>query len=207
MDRKYWDEYYKTDRQDYEPSLFARFVEPELSSGCYMADLGCGNGRDSFFFAEHGHKVASVDRSGQAIALIERRQCKTISAFCDNFVSFLEKYDAAFDALYSRFSIHAVKREEQEKLIGNACKSLKENGLFFIEARSVLDELYGKGVRVDRDTYFYNGHTRRFIRTEELEECLMREHFEIVFSRENRGFAPFGSEDPVVLRVIARKRG
>lgn len=207
MDQKYWDEYYQDGGPDCEPSLFARFVEPRLSRESYMADLGCGNGRDSFFFAEQGHKVVSVDLSGQAIALIQRKQCSAISAFRDNFVSFLEGQEAAFDALYSRFSIHAINRDEQEKLIGSAYKSIRKNGLFFIEARSVLDELYGKGSRMDKDTYFYNGHTRRFIRAEELSKSLIREHFEIIFSREQRGFAPFGNDDPIVLRVIARKRG
>ena len=42
-------------------------------------------------------------------------------------------------------------------------------------------------------------------RVEELENELIKKGFFIEYSEENRGFAPFENEDPLVIRIIARK--
>lgn len=82
---------------------------------------------------------------------------------------------------------------------------MKNTGFFFIEARSVNDNIYGKGDKVGEDSFFYQGHFRRFLRKRSLEKKLMDAGFRIVYSAESKGFAPFAGEDPLVIRVIAEK--
>lgn len=59
--KEYWNEYYETtaDNNSTEvpkliPSQFADFVLNEFQDRTRFIDFGCGNGRDSFFFADHG---------------------------------------------------------------------------------------------------------------------------------------------------------
>ena len=73
--------------------------------------------------------------------------------------------------------------------------------------RSVNDEIYGLGEKIAENTYIYEGHFRRFIVRDELENKLEKAGFYISYSEEQRGFAPFGESDPPIIRIIADKRG
>ena len=55
---------------------------------------------------------------------------------------------------------------------------------FFIEVRCVKDELFGKGTLVAKNTYFYNGHNRRFIEKEELAQQLTETGFQVIYAEE-----------------------
>ena len=48
---KYWDKYYSKLKNNNRliPSQFAAFVAGELNTNSILIDIGCGNGRDSFF--------------------------------------------------------------------------------------------------------------------------------------------------------------
>lgn len=65
--------------------------------------------------------------------------------------------------------------------------------------------MFGKGTLVAKNTYFYNGHNRRFIEKEELAQQLTETGFQVIYAEEKTGFAPFGDSDPVVLRMVAVK--
>ena len=90
-------------------------------------------------------------------------------------------------------------------MIKNIYKVLKKGGKFFLEVRSIHDELYGKGNKVGENAFIYNGHYRRFIKKELLEKKLVENGFKVEYSCEDRGFAPFGNDDPPVIRMILRK--
>ena len=83
--------------------------------------------------------------------------------------------------------------------------SLKKQGKFFIEVRSINDDIYGLGEKISENTYKYEGHFRRFIIKKELEDKLKQVGFYIEYSEEKRGFAPFGESDPPIIRIIAYK--
>lgn len=51
-DKKYWSEYYSTHQKPTGESTFAQFVESRLDDNKTLIELGCGNGRDSVFFAK-----------------------------------------------------------------------------------------------------------------------------------------------------------
>ena len=82
---------------------------------------------------------------------------------------------------------------------------MKDGGRFFIEVRSVNDELFGLGEKVGRNSYNYEGHFRRFIVKEELEQKLINTGFIIEYSEEKKDFAPFGNSNPPIIRVIGKK--
>lgn len=205
MDKMYWNAFYAANKGVYEPSLFAQWVINQMEKGKKVVDMGCGNGRDSVFFMENNMDVYAVDMSDAAIEHIKECYPSMIHAENKDFISFLEKTDLEFDYLYSRFTIHAILEEEQKICIQNAYKSLKIGGKLFIEVRCTKDELFAKGTFVAKNTYFYNGHNRRFIEKDELLSDLMNQGFMIEYAEENNGFAPFEGMDPIVLRVVAKK--
>lgn len=206
IDKEYWNEFYKDKNIIIEPSDFAKFVLLNIVNESLL-DLGCGNGRDSLYFAQNGLNVTAIDSSEIGInCLIDKARKMNVGIntivgdFTDNKL-FCEK----FDNVYSRFSIHAISEKEQNKLLANVNKILNFEGKFFIEVRSVKDELFGKGKKIAKNTYLYNKHCRRFIVLEELVDELIKNNFKVLYSKEKNDFAKFGDQNPIVIRIIAQK--
>lgn len=84
-------------------------------------------------------------------------------------------------------------------------QSLRPGGRFFVEVRSVHDPLFGKGTELERNSWLYDSHYRRFVVLEELVEELFQDGFHVTYAEESTGFAPFGQDDPPVIRVVAVK--
>ncbi len=205
-DTEYWNDFYSNRFFMKEPSLFAQFCFEKSKKTGNLLELGCGNGRDSIYFCKKGLNVTAIDASDQVISLLKNENKEENICFvCDDFVCSPALFVGQFDYCYSRFSIHAINEEQETQVIGNVYGALKAGGKFFIETRSIHDELYGKGKEVGRHAYIYQEHYRRFLVKEELEEKLKQAGFSIEYSEENRGFAPFEGTDPPVIRVVALK--
>lgn len=205
-DTEYWNNYYQENRDIKHPSLFAQEIEPLLGKSKNILELGCGNGRDSLYFAKKGLNVTAIDASDGVIQKLKMENDEdNICFICDDFVSSSAIYSGQYDYVYSRFTLHAINREQEIEVLNNVHKVLKDGGYFFIEVRSVNDELYGCGKEVAPDSYIFDGHFRRFIRMEELIEELKRVGFTIVSALEKRGFAPYRDSDPPIIRIIARR--
>lgn len=209
-DVEYWDGYYHAGSADTTASLFAQHVLKEYlqeNKEGRILELGCGNGRDSRYFLSNGFRVVAIDASKKAIEILQKEFSKTRHSIfiCGDFVDPANLCMEEYDFCYSRFSIHSINEKQEKALIKNVYGALKKRGYFFIEARSVFDELYGKGEKVGEDAYFFNGHYRRFIRKEKLQSELKKNGFDIASLEENRGFAPYREENPIIIRCIARK--
>jgi SAM-dependent methyltransferase len=204
MNKSYWNNYYSHTPPPLEPSPFAVYVLPRLETGKNLIDVGCGNGRDSLFFSRNGLNVTAIDESEVAIESI-KKQNGAIRAITDNFVDTAVFGTQNFDYAYSRFSVHAIAEDQEPRLLENIYRSLVAGGYLFIETRSVLDEFFGKGEAAGRNAYIHDDHYRRFIVMDELINSLSAAGFEITESGQNSGFAVYEDEDPIVIRVIARK--
>lgn len=207
-DKGYWDTYYGSNRLVEEPSLFAQFVlGTHVEPGDTLIELGCGNGRDSLFFAQNGVRVHAVDQSENAIALLaDKNPFPHLSAEVGDFTN-LGKRDP-FDHVYSRFTLHTITEEEEDRVIAWAFGHLKDGGKFLIEARGRKNELYGLGEPVPKEphAYIYENHYRRFIDIDTLQKKLKAQGFEIIFAEERPGFAPFNDSDQHFIRMIALRK-
>lgn len=204
-DKKYWDNYYRNGLLTSNPSRYAEYILKYLEHGKSLVDLGCGNGRDSLFFAQNGIKVTGIDGSEAAINKLKEQKHENAEFICDDFTESINIYSRTYDYFYSRFSIHAIQEEKQHILLHNIYKCMNASGKLFIEVRGIYDTLYGKGVEVERNAFIYNNHYRRFLIKDELLEELTQIGFKIVYEEENSGFAPFGDQDPIIIRIIASK--
>lgn len=206
-DTQYWNDYYSKGHAIEDPSLFAKFTIEELSKGKTLLELGCGNGRDSVFFMREGIRVTAIDAANKIIEQLQfLYRNEDINFICDDFVCSPTIFVKQYDYCYSRFSLHAINKKQETEVINNVYNALKEGGKFFIEVRSINDELYGKGECVGKNAYIYEGHYRRFIVIQEILENLKEVGFQILYAEEKTGFAPLEGMDPPIIRIVALKK-
>mgnify|MGYP002510837448 FL=1 len=201
----YWNQYYKNRVCSQEPSPFAQYVATLVEPGKRMVELGCGNGRDAVFFAGRELQVTALDMSREAIAQLRSRNIANAEFLCGDFVNSNVHQPDSYDYAYSRFTIHSINRNQEQVLLNNLFRGLRTNGKLFIEVRGVNDPLFGKGRQVERNAYFYDNHYRRFIVLDELVESLEQRGFRVEYAQERTGFAPYGNDDPPVIRIVAAK--
>ena len=191
--KKYWDSFYAT-HNIINPTPFAVFCSNYLKKNSTLCDLGCGNGRDSIFFSEICNKVIAIDYSPKAIEQIMSYNKKNIDAICTNMAQLNLKN---IDAIYSRFSIHSITEEEENEVMAWIKKSINPGGMFFIEARSDKNK--------NEKFYIKEAHYRRFINLNEIKNKIQKIGFQIDYCKEDIGLAKFKTEDPLIIRIIARK--
>lgn len=199
----YWEEYYKNNQDPVDESPFARFVVPFLKNGGSLYELGCGNGRDSIFFEKFGVNIVAFDQCENEINYLNDKYKSDSISFEDGDFTALGKKDPS-DSIYSRFTLHSVNEEQEVQTLKWAHDTLKDNGLFFIEIRSVHDELFGQGDAVDGNS-FVTDHYRRFVNFEDFVGRIEAVGFNVIYKLQSKGLAIYKTEDPMVIRVIAQK--
>jgi tellurite methyltransferase len=142
-----------------EPSAFALRVKGFLRPGARVLDLGCGEGRDSVFFASLGCDVTGVDVSAAGLEKAERLALERGAHVCwvlgDAGRCAL---GAAFDLVYSCGAVHYVARPRRARLFARLKAATKPGG---VHAHVVFTDrlIYvEKGERLD---YFARGELGR----------------------------------------------
>lgn len=202
-----WDKIYSDDSAFFgeDPSDFAQ--------KCYsyfkkygvkrILELGCGQGRDTIFFASNGFDLHALDASKVAIENINQKiRQKNISLDLRHFKARETlPYDSSyFDAVYSHmfYNMRFID-EELGFLFKETNRVLKINGLLYFSVRSDKDVLYSKGKKIDNNIYEVNGFQIRFFTKRQIQSFL-ENYFEIKNIEE-------GYEEPVNLYfVYCRKK-
>lgn len=201
----YWADYY-AHTVHAEASSFARFVHDRLGPApVTVVDIGCGDGRDSVWFATQGRTVVGLDRAGVAIehAREKAEQAGLVPArfeVCDlaDEVALAEVLSQEDDPLvfYSRFVLHAIDEPTQSALQDA------------VDARARPGDLFVAEFRTDKDEERVKAHPKHFRRYQSAAGFLadLRERGWVVDHEvESDGLAPWGDEDPVLCRVVARR--
>jgi len=196
-ERTYWQNFYAS-FQEYTSSSFARFVhgflhEKGLNKKHYrLLDVGCGNGRDSYYFAQQ------KDGCEYDVCGMDASHTPRVREGCRFFLSDMTTYDGydAYDVLYARFTFHSITDEQQESLLGH----IQRPGIILcIETRSTKG--YGTDCVHGNDSHF-----RNLTNADRLKGMLERHDFDIMHFEEGTGMAKHKNEDPVCIRVICKKR-
>ena len=202
-----WDKIYTHDSAFFgeDPSDFAQ--------KCYsyfkkcgvkrILELGCGQGRDTIFFASNGLDVHAIDASEVALDNINQKiREKNISLDLRHFKArqTLPYDDTYFDAVYSHmFYNMRFTDEELGFLFKESNRVLKNNGLLYFSVRSDKDVLYNKGKKIDNNIYEINGFQIRFFTKRQI-QLFLENYFEIKNIEESY-------EEPVNLYfVFCRKK-
>lgn len=198
----YWNTEYKNSNIPFYPSQFAAFVASELySNEDSIIDIGCGNGRDSAFFADLGMEVIGIDGSKSAITsnnkILTPSRKKLTFLEIDFNISEHRKIQFPKSAIvYSRFFIHAIDDEAEAIFFNFLNKNMTSKSRAFFEFRTDQDQDLQK---VAKD------HFRRFINVEKFCKKLELNGFRIQYEVNGFGFAKYKDEDAHVCRIVAVK--
>ena len=201
----YWDEYYAaraTTRRPL-PSQFATFVAGELDRPHRIIELGCGNGRDSIFFASYGHDVTGVDGSEAAV-----RASAALAGALGEPATFLQSAiddpalagrlsgSAGPHLVYARFFVHAITDEEEQDFLDLASRITSPGDLLAVEYRTIRDRVGAKETEA---------HYRRFVLPATFQARALGRGFQVTYAVEGYGFAKWRHDDAYVARTLFRR--
>jgi tellurite methyltransferase len=128
----HWNSYYQGKEVPEIPSQFAVFTLGEYRPEV-VVDIGCGSGRDSFFFASLGVTTIGIDGSSSAVDLCRQKVSGHPLQFLrldvgDEMLADKVLAIAGGDGkilVYARFFIHAITDEEEDNLLEQVSRLLK----------------------------------------------------------------------------------
>ncbi|MGH7332884.1 MAG: class I SAM-dependent methyltransferase [Candidatus Rokuibacteriota bacterium] len=142
-----------------KPSKFAREVSAHLRPGARVLDLGCGEGRDSVFFATCGFEVVGVDVSAAGLQKAERLahahgvKIGWVDADATRWVP-----RGLFDLVYSCGALHYVARRQRARVISQLQAATRAGGHHALAVFTDRHIYIEHGERID---YFGDGELRR----------------------------------------------
>lgn len=202
----FWDNFYKKFSLN-APSKFAEFIiKNQLFKKGYILDIGCGNGRDSFYFLKSGYKTIGLDRSGTAIKLNKKILPNNFFKrnVCSNKLNLSFARNKKISNVYARFFIHAINSREQFSFFKNIKKILSKNAKIFLEFRTIKDPMMKVGKKISINERI-SDHYRRFINPKDFELNLKSMNFKIIYKRESFHFAKYKNQKPHICRMILIK--
>ncbi len=163
--KKLWEKNWENRRGLLSASNFAirshKFIEKKHRK---LLDLGCGNGRDSFYFAQKGLQVTAVDWSKNCLdQLFELSKKKNVKIkVVHQSIPQLKIKQNSIDVVYAHLSLHYFDNKTTKNIFNKIYRALRKNGLFFLKCKSTEDELYGKGRKLEDNMYVFKNHIRHF---------------------------------------------
>jgi tellurite methyltransferase len=203
---KYWNSFYKKNT-NYNESSFARFIfkKFKIIKRKKIIDIGCGNGRDSFFFWKKNLDVTGLDISKLAI--------KNNSSFSNKNLKFL-KHDInkkiflkdKYDYIYSRFFLHAISQIDEKNLLNFINLIKKKNTYCFFEFRNHNDLIFKKKynqVKHNNLIEFEKGHFRRVIDPNKFIETINKFFkIKIIYYKSSVNLSKVKNDNPNLSRII-----
>ena len=166
------------------PSKFAsicyeKFVNHKVQK---VLELGCGQGRDSLFFASKGLDVTAIDSSEVAIENLRIKAKEMnigIKLKNSSALEGLSYPDNYFDAVYSHMFYNMGFTDNELKCLFNESnRVLKNKGLLSFSVRSDKDIMYKKGTKVMENIYNINSFHLRFFTKQDI-EYFIKDNFKI----------------------------
>lgn len=179
---------------DLTPSLFAQEFVKELTDRKLesVLEIGCGNGRDSIFFARAGLDVTAIDVAPSAIKLAEEN-AKEAGVDIDFKVANAEKLpfkDDEFDSVFSLSVLHSTKLK---KSLPEVNRVLADKGLAFIY-------LYG-------DTEFADGKVEKVISVDDYVKLVESLGFTMLdfYDEQEADFDEFGEKHLMLVSLLQKE--
>lgn len=137
-------EKYLETTKDFDASYLYNLFLPHLPKGGKILDAGCGSGRDTKYFLEHGYDVTAIDGSEKLASLASQHSGTNVQTM--RFQDMV--FDNEFDGVWASASLLHVPKIEIEDVLKKIYHSLKKNGVFYASFR------YGEEECDEGDRYF-----------------------------------------------------
>lgn len=203
-DKSYWKEYYRKNPNPVAPSTFAKFIEGFVEPEKTIIELGCGNGRDSVFFAQKQLKVTAIDQISEEMNYLNNKYgLYNLEFKADDFTRL--STDKKYDYIYSRFTLHSINEEAEARVFKWISQQLEDDGLFFLEVRSINDPMFKQGEKIS-ETENITTHYRRYLDYNQTIKKLENHGLDVVYKLESRGLAKYKDDDPMLIRLVMQKK-
>jgi SAM-dependent methyltransferase len=155
-----------------------------------ILELGGGQGRDTFYFAQNGFQVYVLDYCDSGVEAIRQKAeslglSQSLTAICHDIRKTLPFKNESFDGCFSHMLYcMALTTSELEFLSQEVRRVLRPNGLNIYTVRNTKDKHYRTGIHRGEDMYEVNGFIVHFFSKEKVEhlakgyEILSIEEFE-----------------------------
>ncbi len=134
-------------------SLWRDKFEKLLPDGGRVLDLGCGSGRDSLAFKQHGKTVVALDASSKMCEMASKLIGQDVLQMRFDEIAFEDE----FDGIWACASLLHVQSDELPDILGKVRKALKKQGILYISFK------YGEGT-VKRGERSFSDHTEVSVR-------------------------------------------
>ena len=191
MNKEYWQEFYKNNPELNNNSSFSIFVLKHLNPQEQLLDLGCGNGKDTYYFLNNKIQAMGLDNNQNL-----PKDYFIVGDVLENLKN-CKNY-------YLRFFVHAVEEDYFDSLLDKIYNISEKGARVFIETRST------KGITKE-DKLLYNfrsgigeEHYRMLYSCSYLKKKIEKK-FSIFHLEESYGLSPFNGKDPCLIRICCIK--
>ena len=198
--KSFWDDYYRNKKLVFSNSDFSKLVKPYLKENSSIIDIGCGDGRDSIYFAKNKLFTEGIDISKKAIEINKQYENKFLK-FTVLDLKNINSFNKFYDFAYCRFLFHAINEDIENDLLIWMSNNIKSS--IFIETRILDKDILN--IKLD--------HYRRLFHEEDFINKLKSFGFKIIYSKSSKNFSRYKKEynvsdlkhDPLLLRVVISK--
>lgn len=211
--KKYWDDFYQKFNLS-EQSSFAELVVGRAPSPHFILDLGCGNGRDTFYFARATQAdIMALDASQVAIDKIrsgaeQARISNRITAHRFDFeaqsladiqgANLNQSLEDITVVIYARFLLHALTEAGEEglwELVEDVLTKSPGSLYLAMEYRTPQD------AKLPKQT---PPHFRRYVEPSRIKERAEQLGFSVFMNEQGSRLSVFGADDAHLARQIFR---
>ncbi|MCF8011134.1 MAG: class I SAM-dependent methyltransferase [Clostridiales bacterium] len=117
-----------------------------IKKGGHILDAGCGSGRDSLYFLNHGYEITALDSSKALAELASGLINRKVLHMRLQDIDFEQK----FDGIWACASLLHVSRKEMDDVLKRLIKALNNNGILYASFK------YGDKEETVKDNRFFN---------------------------------------------------
>jgi SAM-dependent methyltransferase len=155
------------------PSRFALSCYDKIKNVKKILELGCGQGRDTLFFASKDIEIDALDYSPVGIERLQKlaseKNLSNLQASVFDARNEFPFNSNEFDAVYSHmFFTMRSTWDELKSIVHEVNRVLKHGGFHFFSVRNRNDRVCGKGVKIDENIYEYKTFQVRFFSKEDV---------------------------------------
>lgn len=152
--------FYDSNAKDFFESTYAvdmldvyKKFESYLSPHSKILDAGCGSGRDTKYFLDHGHDVVAIDASKEMVKL-----ARELTQIDVKHMTFQElEYVDECDAIWSCASLLHIQKSDIPLVFSKFIKALKVHGVWYMSFK------VGDTER-EKDGRLFNDYTEESLR-------------------------------------------